>query len=455
MRGAVTERVRVAGVRANWAMEGNRIGSPSAVTALAAAIVSVGVIGADDRWMVPLGRLVAHGRLPGSLPFASAPTHGWHDVPALAELISWSAYVALGDRGLVFLQVLAVACGWTMLARGLLRQGGPEGGRAVVGLLVLAGCAAQLAVTRSYLFSFALFPVLVYLIEADSRRPSRRIWLALPLLALWSNLHGVALVGWVVLLIYLAFARLRSDPRTAVLVGVGSTLALCLTPVSWNTPSYYFTALNNESARRGYGLWAPLHARGLAFALIGAGLVLLALAVRGRPLIWEWACIIALSLGTVRAERVGPWLLFVLAYPAARGLHLRRPPRAFALIVVGLCSGVTLFGLLHKPVAAGSPVLARDAAAQGLPVLADGLVVEQVEADGGRVWVGNPLDAFRLSDQRLYLDWLSGRPGGERAVSHAKLVIVETATAQGRAAARDPRLERLRRVKRYVLYRVG
>jgi hypothetical protein len=257
-----------------------------------------------------------------------------------------------------------------------------------------------------------------------------------------------------VLLIYLAFARLRSDPRTAVLVGVGSTLALCLTPVSWNTPSYYFTALNNESARRGFGLWAPLHASGLAFVLIGSALVLLALAVRGRPLIWEWACIIALSLGTVRAERVGPWLLFLLAYPAARGLHFRPPPRAFTLIAVGLFAGVAVFGLVHNPVAGGSPKLAREAAAQGLPVLADGLVIEQVEADGGRVWVGNPLDAFRLSDQRLYLDWLSGMPGGEQALSHAKLVIVEAATAQGRAAARDPRLERLRRVEGYTLYRV-
>jgi hypothetical protein len=432
-----------------------RIGAPLAVTALAAAIVSVGVIGADSRWMVPLGGLVADGRLPGSLPFASAPTQGWHDVPALSELVSWLAYSSFGDRGLVFLQLLAVTCGWTMLARGLLRQGNSEGGRAVVALLVLVGCVAQLAVTRSYLFSLALFPVLLYLIEADSRRPSRRIWLALPLLALWSNLHGVALVGWVVLLIYLAFARLRSDPRTAVLVGVGSTLALCITPVSWNTPSFYFTALNNESARRGYGLWAPLHASGLAFALIGSALVLLALAVRGRPLIWEWVCIIALSLGTIRAEEVGPWLLFLLAYPAARGLHVRRPPRAIAVIMVGLFSGVALVGLWQNPLAAGSPTLAREAAAQGLPVLADGLVVEQVEADGGRVWVGNPLDAFRRSDQRLYLDWLAGMPGGEQAVSHAKLVIVKTATAQGRAAARDPRLERLRLEKGYALYRVG
>ena len=107
-----------------------------------------------------------------------------------------------------------------------------------------------------------------------------------------------------------------------------------------------------------------------------------------------------------------------------------------------------------NPLAVGSPPLAKRAAATRLPVLANFLVAGQVEANGGRVWVANPLDAFRPSDQRLYMDWLAGAPGGARAISRAKLVIVEDQSARGNAATHDARLKLLRNRDGYALYRV-
>ena len=53
-----------------------RLSVPWAAALLAAAIASVGLIGSDPLWLVPLGHLVAHGHLPSSIPFAIAPTHG-------------------------------------------------------------------------------------------------------------------------------------------------------------------------------------------------------------------------------------------------------------------------------------------------------------------------------------------------------------------------------------------
>jgi hypothetical protein len=107
---------------------------------------------------------------------------GWHDVPALAEVVTRAAYSSLGERGLLLLQIGAAMLGWSMLVRGR-RQGSAEGSAALVCLLVLVGSLPQLVVTR-YLFSLALFPLLGYLLEEESRLPSRRIWLAVPLLAL-------------------------------------------------------------------------------------------------------------------------------------------------------------------------------------------------------------------------------------------------------------------------------
>jgi hypothetical protein len=94
-------------------------------------------------------------------------------------------------------------------------------------------------------------------------------------------------------------------------------------------------------------------------------------------------------------------------------------------------------------------------AAQGRPVvLADAIVGQQVVLLGGRVWVDNPIDAFRRSDQSLYLDWLAGRPSGDRAAGHADFVLVRPTSAAGRRAARDSRLTRVSRTADAVLYRV-
>ncbi len=167
-----------------------------AVAGSAALVGALGVIGTDALWLVPLGHEIAHGHLPSSIPFATAPTSGWHNVPAAAELAFWSLYRVLGGaRGLVVAQAAAAAVGFGALASGVRREGSSGTTLAVCGV-VLAGSLPAVAVTGISLFSLALFPVLLALLEAETRAPSRRIWLAVPLLAVWGNLHGAASRGW-------------------------------------------------------------------------------------------------------------------------------------------------------------------------------------------------------------------------------------------------------------------
>jgi hypothetical protein len=89
-----------------------------------------------------------------------------------------------------------------------------------------------------------------------------------------------------------------------------------------------------------------------------------------------------------------------------------------------------------------------------VPVLADAVLAEQVELAGGLVWVADPIDAFRRRDQALYLDWIEGRASGRAALDHARLVLVSPTSKAGKASARDPRLVRIGRDTRAVLYRV-
>lgn len=424
-----------------------------AVAAAAALAGSLGVIGTDALWLVPLGSQVAHGHLPGSIGYATAATSGWHDVPAVAELLFWAAWHVLGGgRGLVAWQTAAAGVGFGALAWGLRREAS-SGTVALVSGVALLGSLPAVVVTGFSLFSLALFPLLLALLEADSRSPSRRIWLAVPLILVWGNLHGAVLAGLGLLGAYLAFSRGRRDPWLSTGVLAGALVAWCLTPALWNTPWYYGGVLGSEAARHGEGLWAPLGLGGFGLLLIGAAIVLGVLG-RRHVALWEAVALAGLVVATVRVERNGTWLLFVAAYPAARGLQLGEVPRrvlAGAAVIFGAAAAALLIGGPGDP---ASQPLARLAAAKGRPVLAQAVLGQQVAIMGGRVWVSNPIDAFRRVDQRLFLDWAAGRPTGAGAVRDAGYVLVDPGSAAGRLASHDPRLTLVQHDAKAALYLV-
>src|SRR2546429_1124512 len=87
---------------------------PLALTvALGAAAAAVaGTIGADARWLPALGRIILdRGKIPDGVPYASAPSAGWPNVPGLAELILRGLTNAAGHRGLLAAQAVSVAAG--------------------------------------------------------------------------------------------------------------------------------------------------------------------------------------------------------------------------------------------------------------------------------------------------------------------------------------------------------
>jgi hypothetical protein len=409
---------------------------------VAAVLAAFGIVGADCRWLVALA---AHG-YPNSIPFATAPTSGWHNVPVLAEAIFYGLWRLLGDRGLVLAQVAASAGAFAALAFGLRREAREAGTVALVSLGVLVACLPAIVIARNGLFSFVLFPLLLVLLERDAREPSNRIWLSVPLIALWSNLHGGVLIGCVVLAAYVGVAR-----RRQLLVLVGAAIGLCLTPALWHTPDYYLGVADNEAAHRGTELWAPLGTGTFDVLVVIVALALAAVGLRAMRA-WELVTVFVLGAATVHSGRLGVYLVFVLAYPAARAAGWRVPARLPAVVIVSLALLVVI-GLARKPSDAGSRTLARTAARSGEPVLAEGVLAEQVMLAAGRVWVADPIDAFRGSDQRLYLDWLEGRTAGAAAVARAGRVLVLRDTAAGRNAAADRRLVRIGSDRDAVLYR--
>jgi hypothetical protein len=405
------------------------LGPAGLAIAIGCAVVAIaGTVGADSRWLAALGREIVQRRaIPHGVPFASAPTGDWPNVPVLAELSFHFLDSSLGMRGLLLAQVLAVTAALFLLAVDMRRGGADELGSCIAIVVVFAGGFPAFLVVRAQLFSLVLFTALALLLRTETRSPSRQIWAVPILLAVWSNLHGAVLVGLAVAGAYLVLHRARSRPIEALAVLAASVLAICATPALERTPTYYLGVLRNEAARRGEGLWAPLSLHsGIDLTLVAAGLILIMLALRSNPPTWEAVALLALAVLAIKTSRSGIWLLIFAAPPAARAFRLQTRLRIWAIpTVAALC--VAVYGLGRGPISPGaSEILLRQtlSAAHGTPVLADDTIAEQVALAGGRIWVGNPIDAFRLRDQRLYLDWLDGKPHGTPAFTHAPRAVL-------------------------------
>jgi hypothetical protein len=425
------------------------------VVAFTALVAS---IGADAHWLAALGSEIAElGRIPAGVPYAAAPSAGWENAPVLGELAFHGLEAALGDRGLLFALVGAVFLTVVVLSLDMRRADAADAPAALVLLLVAVAASQSLLVVRGQLFSLALFPLVVLLLRDQARLPSLTIWLLPPLFALWSNLHGGVLVGIAVAGAYLLFHRLRRTPATAVAVLVASLAAVLATPSLLDTRHYYQGVLGSEAAAGHEGLWAPLSfdmPLDVAFFVAGVPLVLAALA--SRPQLWELVALTGLGALTIQAGRNAVWLVIFAAVPAARWLTGARewrirPPRILtgalaAMLAVLLAVGL---GRAVDPPGAGDALRARAALEAGnAPILADDINAEALALDGHLVWIANPLDAFALPDQRLYLDWIAGRTSGDALSDSFQSVLVTAGSPSAlrlsgrsgwRVAARDER----------------
>jgi hypothetical protein len=437
---------------------GPRVVLATAIVAVVGLAALLARVGSDAQWLAALGHVIVHrGAIPAGVPFAAAPTGHWPNALVLAELIFGGLESTLGDRGLMLAQLVAVAGGLAILARDARAGGAQAIGIGAALLLVGIGGLPNLSIVRVQLFSLLLFPALVALLRSQSRAPSRRIWLAVPLLALWSNLHGAALLGLGVLFAYLLLERARRQPALSAAVAVASAAAMCLTPALARTVDYYHGVLTNEAAQRGAGMWGALSFTSpLDVVLVLAAIVLLVRAWKARTTRWEWCVVAVLVVLTVRADRDGIWLLFFAAVPAARTLAPTRSLRTLVPVLAVASVLALVFAVARGPIPGGAPsslVHGAVTLADGSPVLADGSVDEQVALAGGRIWAGNPIDAFSPAVQSKYLDWLAGSPSGAGAVAPSvRVVLVARGSPTAALMARMPGFVATRGDRGTVLY---
>lgn len=426
-----------------------------AVAAGSALCASVAAVGADARWLAALGGVIARaGRIPSSIPYAAAPSHDWVNVPVLGELVFHALEAVGGERGLIGAQALAVAATLTLVLRDMRAARASDPACALVLIAIPLAAASSLFVVRAQMFSLPLFALLVVLLRAEARSPSRRVWLVVPLVALWSNLHGAVLAGLLVFTVYVLVER-----RGAIAVLVAAWAALFLTPALAQTGDYYWTVLHSEPAASGFGLWAPLSWHNpLDVLFVAIAVPLLVLAVRAQPRRWELFSLAILAASSVHVARNSVWLVLFVAAPAAAGMRLRDLRLSHRLLLVcGWAVPVILFAaaVSRPPLqsVAGASLRAQAVRlAAGAPILADAEDAEQLALDGRRVWIANPIDAFPRREQRLYLDWLRGRPAGDALLREHDVVLVRVDSPPQSRLAHDARFREVGRDSASVLY---
>jgi hypothetical protein len=281
------------------------------------ALLSAWAIQADTWLTVLAGREIeAHG-IPHHDRLAVI-SHGrsWIDVQWLAQLVFWWIYRA-GGMTFVVVAGMALLAAPMALLMALSRRRGASAA-AIVPFAIVSALAVS-SFVRTEVIARVLFVLLLTLLVAESRRPSRRWLLAFPLVALWANVHGSAFVGAALVTLLgaceagslLRSRRLdgRRALRPAALV-VAPWLCLLATPYGLSVIGYYRSTLGNSTLHATQQEWsAPtfLSPVGLTlFPLAAAGLLLVAR--RRRELTaFELAALGFTLLGALTAARSLPW----------------------------------------------------------------------------------------------------------------------------------------------------
>lgn len=264
-----------------------------------------------------------------------------------AQVVLAAVYRAAGWTGLVLLRALLVGLLFGLLVVTFRSRGLGERMAAWLALGVFVVTAVTLGL-RPQLFGMVLF-ALTLLLVAERRNHPRLLWLALPVILTWANLHGSFFLGPLVLgLAWLEDVHDGAPARRTLVVALASALAACVTPFGPAVWGYAAGLSTNSLVTGRITEWAPTSLRSIPGILFfgSALLVAVLLARRGRRASWPALLSLAIffAIGTYAIRGVAWWpiaaaavVAALLAEDAARvATQGREPVRRLNLAIAGL-----------------------------------------------------------------------------------------------------------------------
>ena len=276
----------------------------------------------SDAWYTLLaGRVVATSGLPHVNTLTVIDAGGrWVDQQWLCHLVYYELWRA-GGWPLALLATIGFFAGsFALVAFEARRIGASDRSVALVGLFCFAVGAANGAL-RAQIPAYVLFAVVLLLLLADERAPSRRVFLVFPLLALWANVHGSVVLGAGLVALRGGLGvvgelrsplRLRAMSVRNGLLIVAPWACVFASPYASELPHYYRTILDNPTLQNTVSEWqaGTVHNEPLFFALL---VVAVCLAFGGRKALSPFGLLALLltALAGLLALRDAVWFTLV------------------------------------------------------------------------------------------------------------------------------------------------
>lgn len=263
---------------------------------------------------------------------AARPPYEW-----LSQVLFAMAFRLLGLDGVVLLTAFVIAAAFSLV----FLDAASRSGAPVFSLLLTAWAAAASSlhwITRPHVFSFLIFAVWVAMLDRVRRGERQPLWQFPLLMAVWANIHGGFVFGFLAFAAYLAgwLAELRRPAaggwtgRKLLAVGVASLAASAVTPDLWHN---WDAVLGNRSA---YVLSRTAETMPLDPRLANTWGFLVLAALSGL--------LIALCIRRVAAAHV-----LLLAGLAATSFLMARNVPFFAIAAAPLCSAWLARSLSQVP----------------------------------------------------------------------------------------------------------
>jgi hypothetical protein len=318
--------------------------------------------------------ILATGRIPtvDSWTFTVAG-EPWFDQQWGAQVLLEATSATTGWTGLAVLRAALVGVVFAMVYLLCARQGIDARRSALLSLGAFVVAAPALAL-RPQLLAMALFAVTLLLVAERHRHP-RCLW-AVPVVAiLWANVHGSFFLAPAVLgLAWLADLEARRDEaHRALIVGVATALACCITPFGPWVWAYAISLGVNPDVTRRISEWQPTTIRDVQGILFYASAALVAGFLARRARRTPWSTLLWLGfffvIGAYAVRGIAWWPIAAVAAvapllefaPAERGERVE--PRMLRIVNGGVAAAIIVAGIallpIWRPVDPGSGVPSR------------------------------------------------------------------------------------------------
>lgn len=442
----------------------------------------------DFWWHLRAGQLIlAHGGLLGTDPFTfTVPTHTWTMHEWLTEVM-YAAMLSAAGLGVIVLVLTVVS--WLGVVCIGLRASLRAPNRIVLGIGLLLSAVAGYPIwgPRVQMVTFCFSALTLLLLERHLVRGGRLVWLLVPLLLVWSNLHSGFIIGLAFIAIVLVAEAVGRwlrfpDPasprrvRTLLFVLLACTAVSMINP---NGPAILFYAFLTQGSGAQQSLileWHSPNFQDLVVVPFGCMLVsLIAMIAINRRIRARDAALVlattALAMQSVRHIAIfiaaaAPVWIDQASTIVARARWNRRsrphgaPPLGFRLITFTALTGGILAGYAAGRLVPAMQVQPNTLAyARTYPVCAarwlaaapqplrifnqygeGGYLADALSAKGDKIYIFG--DAALMGDALLYryASITTVQPGWSEAIrsSGADVVLYDVNTPLANAMAASP-----------------